>query len=184
MPVVAERLLTAEEYARLPDNGRPTELVRGRVVPMNVPYPRHGQICSKVVRILGDYAEVHDLGHVIGNDGGVVTERGPDTVRGPDVAFYSFGRVARGPLPHGYLPVVPELAFEVRSHTDRWPKLLAKVAEYLDAGVTVVCVLDERTQTAQVYTADEPGRLVPADGTLILPEVLGEFQVPVHRFFE
>lgn len=28
--------LTAEEYGRLPENGRPTELVRGRIVEMNV----------------------------------------------------------------------------------------------------------------------------------------------------
>jgi Uma2 family endonuclease len=41
-------LLTAEEYLRLPDSDRPTELVRGRVVAMNVPKPRHGQVCSRV----------------------------------------------------------------------------------------------------------------------------------------
>jgi hypothetical protein len=43
----AEKLLTAEEFAALPDDGRPKELVRGRVVLLNVPYPRHGDICSK-----------------------------------------------------------------------------------------------------------------------------------------
>ena len=30
--VTIDTLLTAEEYGRLPDNGRPTELVRGRIV--------------------------------------------------------------------------------------------------------------------------------------------------------
>jgi hypothetical protein len=32
MPLVASELLTVEQYARLPDTGRPTELVRGRIV--------------------------------------------------------------------------------------------------------------------------------------------------------
>src|SRR5579859_3202372 len=91
---VAERLLTAEEYVELPDRGVPTELVRGRVVEMNVPAPRHGQICCKVARIVGNYADEHHLGHVVTNDSGVRTEQDPDTMRGADVAFNSYIRAA------------------------------------------------------------------------------------------
>ncbi|HEX8201040.1 MAG TPA: Uma2 family endonuclease, partial [Isosphaeraceae bacterium] len=69
----AETLLTAEEYARRPDTGY-DELVRGRIVPMTPPGRRHGQICLKAGRILGNYAEEHDLGHVLCNDSGVITE--------------------------------------------------------------------------------------------------------------
>jgi len=35
MTSVAEHLLTVEEYTRMPDTGRPSELVRGRIVEMN-----------------------------------------------------------------------------------------------------------------------------------------------------
>jgi hypothetical protein len=49
----AEALLTAEEYRLLADDGRPTELVRGRVVPLNMPAPRHGDICAALVLIVG-----------------------------------------------------------------------------------------------------------------------------------
>jgi len=180
----AEKLMTADEFLLLPDDGRPRELVRGRVVYMNVPWPRHGQICVKVVRFLANFVEERALGHVVGNDSGVRTERGPDTVRGADVAFYSFGRVPPGPFPEGYLPAAPELVFEVRSHTDRWPTVLAKVAEYLDAGVSVVCVLDDATETAHVYTADQSPRTVTADQKLALPDVLPGFEVVVRRFFQ
>src|ERR671927_217932 len=99
MATAVEPLLTAEQYARLPDTGVPTELVRGKVVEMNVPTPRHGQICSKVDRLVGNFADEHRLGHVVVNDSGVVTERDPDTVRGADAAFYSYARVPPGPLP-------------------------------------------------------------------------------------
>ena len=81
----ATQLITAEEYARLPDRGVPTELVRGEVITMNPPYVRHGQLCSKLDRIVGSYVDDHDLGHVVCNDAGIVTERDPDTVRGGDV---------------------------------------------------------------------------------------------------
>jgi Uma2 family endonuclease len=181
---IAEALLTAEEYRLLPDNGQPTELVRGRVVPVNMPFPRHGQICSRLARLLGNYAEEHDLGHVICNDSGVVTERGPDTVRGPDVAFYSYTRVPRGPLPEGYLDVAPELVFEVRSPGDRWREIHIKVGEYLRAGVHTVCVLDSQTETAHLHHADQAPQTLAADQDFAVPDLLGAFRVPVRRFFE
>src|SRR5207249_10863292 len=95
--VEAEALFTAEEYAQRPDPGYPEELVRGRIVPMPQPTRRHGQVCSNAVYVFRRFLEDHDLGHVLCNDAGVITERGPDTVRGPDVAFYSFDRLPKGP---------------------------------------------------------------------------------------
>jgi Uma2 family endonuclease len=184
MATVAEKLLTAEEYGELPDNGQPTELVRGRIVPLNMPAPRHGEICVVTIYLLKRFLEDHPLGRVVSNDSGVITERDPDTVRGGDVAFYSYQRVPPGPLPRGYLPVVPELVFEVRSPTDRWGAILAKVAEYLEAGVGLVCVLDEATSSAHVYRSDEPVQVFAAEQELLLPEVLPGFRAVVGRFFE
>jgi len=180
----ADILLTAADYARLPANGRPTELVRGRIVEMNPPFPRHGQICGMVTCRLGSFADAHDLGHVLCNSTAIITERGPDTVRGADVCFYSYKKVPRGPLPREYLPVVPDAIFEIRSAEDRWRKIQRKVSEYLEAGVSVVCVLDEPPPTIYVYTADEPVRILQADDELVLPDVLPGFRVAVRRFFE
>jgi Uma2 family endonuclease len=184
MTTVAATLMTAEEFRHLPDDGAPKELVRGKVVPMNVPAPRHGQICVKIVRILSRYLDVHDDGHLVSNDSGVVTERGPDTVRGVDVAYYSFTRVPRGPFPAGYLTVVPELVFEVLSPTDRWREIRAKAMEYLEAGVTTVCVLDPSRQEVHAYNNDVPDRVFKTDEELTLPEVLAEFRTQVRSFFE
>src|SRR5262249_17022218 len=115
---------------------------------------------------------------------GVVTERDPDSMRGADVAFYSYSRIPKGPFPqHAYLTVVPELVFEVFSPSDRWPKVLAKVAEYLNAGVTVVCVVDPDSQTVQVYRDALPQTL-HGDDELTIPDVLPGFRTPVRRFFE
>jgi Uma2 family endonuclease len=176
-------LMTAEEFARRPDPGHPEELVRGRIVPMPVPDRRHGQICNKVGRILGNFAEEQDLGHVLSNDSGVVTERGPDTVRGADVAFYSYLRLPRGPLPQAYGPEMPELIVVVRSKSDRWPRLLAKVAEYLDAGVSIVVVLDDEQSTAHIFTPDR-NQILGRDEDLTLPGILPGLSVAVRRFFE
>ncbi len=179
----AVKLMTAEEYRLLPDDGRPTELVRGRVITMNMPAPRHGEICGNTVHIVKSYLDTNDVGRVVSNDSGIITVRKPDTVRGADVGFYSYKQFPKGPLPEGYLSVAPELVFEVRSPGDRWRDVLAKVAEYLAAGVLRVCVLDQKTETITVYSPDEPEVKLTRDQELVLPDILPGFAARVARFF-
>jgi Uma2 family endonuclease len=177
-------LLTAEEYATLPDTGRATELVRGKIVTMNVPAPMHGYICSNVVALLRAHTDPRNLGRVMSNDSGVVTRRDPDTVRGADVSYYSFDRLPRGPFSNRYLSVVPELVVEVLSPDDRWSDVHAKTAEYLEAGVVVVCVIDPGTESVQLYYANQPPRTLSKDDDVTLPEVLGDFRSPVAKLFD
>ncbi len=184
MSVVGQQFITVEQYARLPNRGRPTELVRGRIVEMNVPTPRHGQICSEVVRLLANHVKEQGLGKVTSNDSGIITARDPDTMRGADVAFYGNRRFGEGPLPGGYLEEVPELVFEVLSTNDRWSKILSKVAEFLDAGVAIVCALDPSDETAYLYEGDRPVRILTAHQEIEFPDLLGEFRVRVGAFFE
>jgi len=180
----ATKLLTAEEYLRLPDNGRLTELVKGIVVEMSQPTPRHGEVCMNSGYLLRRFLDDQPLGRVVSNDAGIITERGPDTVREADIAYYSYQRIPLGPLPIGYVDVAPDLVIEVRSPSDRWSAIHKKASEYLEAGVSLVCVLDEATGTAQLYPPDQPSRIVAADGELDLSEVLPGFRMPLRRFFE
>lgn len=54
------------------------------------------------------------LGFVTRNDSGVVLERNPDTVRGPDVAYWSRKRMPE-PRRKGWMDVPPDLILEVLS---------------------------------------------------------------------
>ena len=150
-----------------------------------MPKPRHGQVCNKAVRILGNFADERDLGHVLSNDTGVITERDPDTLRGADISFYSYARVPKGPLPAGDFEFPPELVIEVRSPDDRQARSIARVAEYLGADVPVVVVLDPGPLNAFVYRDDQPPIVLGPDDELTIPDVLGpDFRVVVRRFFE
>lgn len=184
MSTVAEKLLTAEEYARIASEieGR-TELVRGRMIVMPPPHTAHGFWCVQIATILKAYVKLHDLGRVVGNDGGVQTEHDPDTVRGADVSFYSYDRVPRGPLPQGYWPA-PELAVEVRSTDDRWKTLVKKASEYLESGVLNVVIIEPKKQTVHVYSPDRETEILKIDEVLTLPESLPGFSVPVREIFE
>ena len=147
------QLMSAEQFGRRPDPGFPEELVQGRVVSMPPPDRKHGYVCGQAYYFLRRFVDERELGRVMSNDSGVITQRDPDTVRGADIAFYSYSRLPRGPLPTGYGPELPELTVEVRSAHDHWSEILEKVAEYLRAGVLTVVVLDPEPQTAHVFCA-------------------------------
>lgn len=176
--------MTAEEFASLPANGQRWELVRGQLIDMNMPAPRHGEVCCQAAFLIRLALMDHDEGRVVTNDSAVVTERNPDSVRGADVAFYSFARIPKGPLPPGYLQVAPEAIFEILSPSDRWADVLEKVAEYLRAGVLVVCVLDPATEEAHAFYPDRPGVVLSGDEELALPEIHATLRIRVARFFE
>lgn len=181
----ATSLMTAEEYMALPDSfDGPTELVKGELVIMPPARPRHGEICFRIAHLLGLYLDNHPVGRVLTNDSSMITERNPDTVRGPDVTYYSYERVPKGPLPDGLLPVTPDLVFEVRSPGDRWSELHRKVAEYLNVNVRAVCVIDDETRTVHIFYADREPRVLAANDDFAVPEILSDFRVPVARFFE
>lgn len=181
---IATSLLTAAEFARLPDPGHPQELVRGVVVDMPPPKPRHGKICARIVGYLISYCDANELGHVLGNDSGVITEQGPDTVRGPDVSFISYAKLPRDAVLDDYVEIAPDAVFEVRSASDRWSEVLRKVNEYLQFGVPAVYVLNPETSRVHCYFQDRPDEILNAADELVGIGPLDGFRVPVAKFFE
>ena len=175
-------LLTAAEFTARYEHVH-AELVKGIVKEYPVPWPKHGKICARMTSLILQHAEAHDLGHVMSNDSWIQTGTNPDTVRGGDVCFFSYERLPRGDIPEGLLDVVPNLVVEVRSPSDRWGKIFAKVVEYLEAGVLVVVVLDPATASASVYRMEEIQQIFHNGDALILPDVLPDFSVPVERLF-
>jgi len=177
------KLLTAEEYGHLEEDGRLTELVRGRIVELNRAFTSHGFYIYRAAMVLGQFVDHHDLGRIVAGDAGVVTAHDPDTVRGPDVAYYSYQRIPQGELPKGYWPANPELVVEIRSENDRWKDILQKVSEYLSANVLTVAVVDPVRQQVHLYSDNET-TILNATDLLKFPQVLPGFEIVVGRLFE
>lgn len=173
--------LTVEEFAKR-YAGQAVELIDGLVQELPMAGMKHGMICSRLCSLLLTHVDAHDLGRVASNDTWART--GTARVRGGDVIYYSYERLPKDhPVPDGVHSLPPDLVGEVKSPTDRWVDLFAKVVEYLKAGVRVVLVLDPARRTASLYQDDQ--QLVLGEGdTLTLPDLLPGFAVPVARFFE
>ncbi|WP_165070452.1 Uma2 family endonuclease [Paludisphaera rhizosphaerae] len=174
--------ITAEEFYWFPDTPCIEELVRGRVVSWPLPGMMHGLVCVNVGTELSRHVRAHDLGRVLSRSG-LITERNPDTVRGPDVTYYSYAQLPRGKIPDGYSSTPPELVCEVFSWNHRWVEHLEKTAEYLKAGVLVVLILDADTRKAHIFEADKPPIVLNAEDVLRFESILPGFEVVVGRLF-
>ncbi len=174
-------LITAEEFSRMSFDG-PCELVRGEIVEMTGPGQRHGGICHNVSRVLIKWLPREDDYAISTNDAGVKTEVDPDTVRGPDVQIIERHRLDDGKLPIGHLNVPSDVAVEVMSPSDRWPRIIQKVGEYLAAGVREVWVLDPDHQRVHVYRVDDEPTVLDRDRELISTAIPG-LHFPVSELF-
>jgi Uma2 family endonuclease len=185
MSAVAPRLLTAEEFAQLPEppDGSKQELVRGEIVVTPPPGFRHGRVQIRVGVLLETWARSRQAGRST-VESGLVTEEGPDTVRGPDVAFWSFDRLPAGQEPIGYPEVAADVCVEVVSPSNTRRGMRTKVREYLTRGVRVVWVVDPEARTVAVYHQPGEGRVLWDDATLTDEEVLPGFSCRVAEFFE
>lgn len=177
--------LTAEEFARRYD-GRHVEYVNGQVREVPMAGGKHGTVCNWIAYYLTAHALANALGRVFINDTFVkVPQRGDsERVYGADVCFVSFARLAKdAEVPDGVIPVTPELVVEVRSPSDTWVDVMSKALDYLRAGVSVVVVIDSKSRTASVYRSSADQETFAADQSLVLPDVLPGFAVPVAALF-
>ena len=147
------KLMTADEFwdfVNRPENeNRHFELIRGEVKEMSQPRHPHGRIAFRIGYVLEQHAERVGKGYVV-SESGLVLEQNPDSVVGPDVAFYTDTNVFAEMDPK-WAETPPLLAVEVRSPNDRTNNLIAKIRDYLRNGVKVVWLVDYEDRTVSVF---------------------------------
>ncbi len=156
MPTVLDTHISAEKFAEMPNpiDGSRQELVRGEIEDMPPVKGRHGIVQLEIGSILRAYVKPRQLGW-LAVESGTILERNPDTVRGPDVAFYSMARQPE--MPEGYFEIPPDLAVEVLSPDDRRKNVREKIAQYVASGVKLVWLVDPEAQTVMVYSGTTRG---------------------------
>jgi Uma2 family endonuclease len=177
-----EQRITGEELSRRPDLG-PCELVEGRIVMMSPTGDRHGGIEANLATSLRLYARRTEQGKVRSGEVGIFVRRNPDTVRAADVLYISNDRWSRRGS-SGYLDVAPELVAEILSPDDRPDDIVAKLGDYLAAGVVVVWVIDPRPRKVFAYRSLTQIRRFDESDALIDDEVLPGFSLPLAELFE
>lgn len=186
MSSVGSQLMTAEEFfdwAHRPENrDRCYELDEGEVVEMSRPGERHGTVCANVAWVLGNTIRQVKKGNVVANDTGIVLQRDPDTVKGPDVALYAAGK-KYDELALKYSDQIPVLVVEVLSPTDRFGAMMKRINQFLAKGVTLVWMLDPEVQTITVFRDKQFSVVLEASEEISASDVLPDFRCAVEDFF-
>ena len=114
---------------------------------------------------------------------GIVLERGPDTVRAPDVAYFSPERLPPETDITRFLDAVPDLAVEIVSPSNRPSEIREKAEMWTSFGARLVWVVWPETMTVDVYRPEESVVTLGAEDTLTGEDVLPEFSCPVREVF-
>lgn len=177
-----QRLLTAEEFAELPDDDYQYELIRGVVSAREAPPSlRHEWVQQKIGHLLYEFVAPRKLG-VIAGQPGFVLERGPDTVRAPDVCFIRADRMPRDDVPT-FLDGAPDLAVEVWSPSNRAREIREKIAQYLGTGARLVWYVEPSSRQITVHRPQHDPVVLKAGDDLSGYDVLPGFLCPVAEIF-
>lgn len=185
MATVATKPVTVEEYELLPEptDGTQLELIRGEVVAVCRPNWEHGEIAGNIYSIIKAYLKKQQVGRV-SVESGVITERNPDTLRGPDVSFISKDRLPLNKRMNEYAKMTPDLCVEVLSPSNTRPELNTKMAEYFSTGAKMIWVVDPDERSVAVYEQPDEGRVFKGRSTLSGGQVLPGFTCSVAEIFE
>lgn len=186
MPTVATKLMTAEEFydfVNEPRNrDRHFELEAGEVVKVSRPGEKHGMTCTNGVYLLSAYTRLKKKGYVLANDTGLVLERDPDTVRGPDISVYFESRKFQE-LERKWPKRLPKLIVEVMSPNDRMGRMLKRIAKFLQKGVAMAWLLDPEDETLTIFMPHREPIVLERDEEVAGLKLLPDFRCKVADFF-
>ena len=183
MTTTTQRLLTAENLLRLDGNGVRGELIRGVLCETMPKGHEHGTVVVSLSAELRNFVRPRKLGTLTASDSGVWLERNPDTVREPDIAYFSAEKIPLDTRVTGYAEAVPDLVVEIASPNDSRPEINDKALMWLRYGVRLVWVVHPDNQTVDQYQDEQPVRTLTSANTLGGEEVLPGFTCLVGDLF-
>ena len=184
MTTTDTKLLTAEDLLRLYSKGVRGELIRGVLCETMATGQEHGETVMKLGYRMMAIIEPRKLGRLTASDSGVRLERDPDTVRDPDIAFFSAEKIPPGVRIRGYAEVVPDLVVEIESPSDSLHEVNDKARMWLSYGVSLVWVVHLDSRTVDVHREGRRVSRLTESDILDGEDVLPGFACAVGDFFD
>ena len=163
------------------------ELVNGERVEMPPMSIRAVTVVKRLTNLIDRFAETNHLGEAFSEmliQVPIPADKGRN--RRPDICFVSVTTLAttvqEDPDANAW-DVIPDLAVEVTSPTDRAEDQREKVVEYLQIGVRCVWVVYPKLRVVDVFDSSGMIRTFGPDATLTGEPVLPGFQVPLADLF-
>jgi Uma2 family endonuclease len=179
---VAKKLLTAEEFWEMPGH-EDAELIDGEVIPVMPTSFDYGGIAANLITYLKQWIWSGPGGYV-GTESGVIVDRNPDRVRGPDVLYVTAEKVATLTTMKGFKQIQPELVAEIISPNESALDVRHKLHDYLKIGTRLVLLIYPDIREVEVHSQGGVARSYGEDDTFEAPDVLPGFSLKVADLFE
>lgn len=174
-------LVTSEEFATLPEQIEPMELIAGEIIVSPVPTRKHQKITGRLYRFLGSIAEERGIDEWIQSPTEVyIAER---DVYQPDLVLFGTDAMPdNGSLAAKEIPLI---VIEVLSSGTRAQDLVRKLPNYAKRGIQECWIVDAYFHKVTIHMPDSDGNLVETpviDGAVTVGIYAGA-QLPVQRIF-
>lgn len=113
------------------------------------------------------------IGRAFDSSGGFTLPTG--AVRSPDVTWIEKSKLADVPAGVKFPRVIPDFVIELRSDTDRLPKLREKMEEYRAAGVRLGWLIDPQNQRVEIYRLERETEILQSPTQLSGEDILPGF---------
>lgn len=187
--MASPELLTVEQFIEqreeLPDGGRWTELVAGKLVTLSPPTIEHGTVVLNLTKALSEFSHDASRKDECGYacfELGLVLARNPDTLLFPAISYFSGGaRFAEADKI--VTETRPAAVVEIASTNDRRRGLEQRVTGWFDWGVGLVWVVDPQARQVQVVEKGQPARRLGEAQSVYGSGELAGFKIAVGELF-
>lgn len=155
------------------------ELRDGKIIVMSPSDHTSDVIVMRLGTRLQNWVEPRKLGFVGASSAGFHLPNG-DLVA-PDISYVSKERMRNSP--RRFAQVVPELAVEIKSPSDRVQELEEKLSLLRSLGAQATLLIDPDQHTVRVDANDQPARTLTDVDTLELPALLPGWSMRVSELW-
>jgi Uma2 family endonuclease len=182
MSTVTE-LFTADQLLHMPSDNFRYELRKGALIKMSPAGFEHGVIIAALAGLLWQHVRANKLGVVLGAETGFKLASDPDTVLAPDIAFVRQERFELIGKTKKFWPGAPDLAVEVMSPDDSIRKTNEKARDWIEAGASMVWVVNPKRQTITVFRPSADPQTLAEKDVLEGQDVVPGFRCAVAEVF-
>lgn len=174
-------LLTAEQFDNYPfEEDKRYELDEGELVEMTRPAYLHNRVLIRLTARMFNFLESHPIGEALLSEN--LYALSPNTRLAPDLAVI-LGDRRRALAGSKVIPLVPDIAVEVLSPSEKPSRIHRKLGQYFGAGVKEVWLIDPEDRSVEVWT----GPTLPEHSLMgeeaIASALLPGFQLTLNDLF-
>ncbi len=121
------------------------------------------------------------LGRAFDSSGGFTLPNG--AIRSPDVTWIEKSKLLNIPTGVKFPQVIPDFVVELRSDTDRMPKLRQKMEEYRSNGVRLGLLIDPQNKQVEIYRPGQEAAILESPSEIDCGEVMPGFSLSLSEIW-